>query len=337
MNHPERFKVPTPLEAAPAAAQFQGVTKQYGRVTALDDMTLEIERGEIFGLLGPNGAGKTTTLQVLLGLTRPERGRVRVFGREPDRDAATVRALTGVVMQQTALDIFLTGRENVLLQAALYNLPRSRRAERTGEVLAWAGLTEAADRLVSTYSGGMKRRLDLAIGVLHEPRLLILDEPTLGLDIQTRSLLWQLIRDMKAAGTTVILTTHYLEEANQLCDRVGILKEGRVVALGTPAQLRARSVGDLHRLQVRFKGVPKLPSLPSEITGRLDGATLHLSGPERALWETLARLVGTQAASLSEVTFAQPTLNDVFLRLTADGVSLPPSKPDVSVLQRGAA
>lgn len=317
------------------AVELHGVNKQYGDITALNDLSLDIEGGEIFGLLGPNGAGKTTTIQAILGLTRPDAGHVQVFGLQPDRDAQAVRSLTGVVMQQTALDSFLTGRENLLLQAALYNLPRARRTARVREVLAWAKLEDAADRLVMTYSGGMKRRLDLGIGVLHQPKLFVLDEPTLGLDIQTRALLWQLIRDMKDSGTTIILTTHYLEEANQLCDRIGIMKQGRVIALGTPAQLRAHFVGDLHRMQVRFKGEPEVPPLPAGVIVRVDGATLHLSGPETVLWEALSILISKQSALLSEVNFSQPTLDDVFLRLTSDVVLHPSGEPSAFVALQG--
>lgn len=310
------------------AARLENVTKLYGEVVALDSLTFNIKKGEIFGLLGPNGAGKTTTIQALLGLTQTNGGEAYVFGYDPLREAHLIRALTGVVMQQTALDAYLTGRENLLLQAALYNLPKAERQARVKEALIWAQLDEVGDRLVVTYSGGMKRRLDLALGILHNPSLFILDEPTLGLDIQTRKDLWSLIRKMKEAGTTIILTTHYLEEANQLCDRIGIISEGKLVALGTPAELRANVVSDSCRMQIQFKSEPKIPRLPVEVVMQTKGSDVLIRGPERAIWESLSLLISEQPELLSEVNFSQPTLDDVFLELTTS-----PLTKDNNILQ----
>lgn len=310
------------------AARLENVTKLYGEVVALDSLTFNIKKGEIFGLLGPNGAGKTTTIQALLGLTQTNSGEAYVFGYDPLREAHLIRALTGVVMQQTALDAYLTGRENLLLQAALYNLPKAERQARVKEALTWAQLDEVGDRLVVTYSGGMKRRLDLALGILHHPSLFILDEPTLGLDIQTRKDLWLLIRKMKEAGTTIILTTHYLEEANQLCDRIGIISEGKLVALGTPAELRSNVVSDSCRMQIQFKSEPRIPRLPVEVVMQTKGSDVFIRGPERAIWESLSLLISEQPELLSEVNFSQPTLDDVFLELTTS-----PLTKDNNILQ----
>ena len=300
------------------AVAIEGVTKRFGRVTAVDELTLCIEPGEVFGLLGPNGAGKTTSLDMVMGLTGPSAGTVRVHGADPQRHSMTVRRLTGIVMQQSALDAYLTGRENVQIYAELYLGSNSAARRRVHEVLAWAGLSAAADRLVKTYSGGMKRRLDLAIGALHRPRLLLLDEPTLGLDIQTRRDVWTLIRDMATHGATVLLTTHYLEEADRLCDRVGIMNHGRLVALDTPEHLRTAIVGDLHRLTVRMAEPCDATALELPATFEATDQGMVLSGAPELLWRSLARLQDAHGDNLLEVTYTAPTLDDVFLRLTTD-------------------
>jgi len=306
-----------PTASGPAIA-VEGVTKRFGHVTAVNDLTLHIGAGEVFGLLGPNGAGKTTTIDMVMGLTGPTNGTVQVLGIDPRRRGLAVRQLTGIVMQQSALDAYLTGRENVQIYAELYLGSNGAVRRRVDEVLAWAGLSAAANRLVKTYSGGMKRRLDLAIGALHRPRLLLLDEPTLGLDIQTRRDVWTLIRDMATHGTTVLLTTHYLEEADRLCDRVGIMNHGHLIALDTPEHLRATIVGDLHRLTVRCAEPcdGTALGLPAHLETTEQG--MVLSGAPDLLWRSLARLQDAHGENLLEVTYAAPTLDDVFLRLTTD-------------------
>jgi len=306
-----------PTASGPAIA-VEGVTKRFGHVTAVNDLTLHIGAGEVFGLLGPNGAGKTTTIDMVMGLTGPTNGTVQVLGIDPRRRGLAVRQLTGIVMQQSALDAYLTGRENVQIYAELYLGSNGAVRRRVDEVLAWAGLSAAANRLVKTYSGGMKRRLDLAIGALHRPRLLLLDEPTLGLDIQTRRDVWTLIRDMATHGTTVLLTTHYLEEADRLCDRVGIMNHGHLIALDTPEHLRATIVGDLHRLTVRMAEPcdGTALGLPAHLETTEQG--MVLSGAPDLLWRSLARLQDAHGENLLEVTYAAPTLDDVFLRLTTE-------------------
>ena len=300
------------------AVAIEGVTKRFGGVTAVDELTLHMEPGEVFGLLGPNGAGKTTTIDMVMGLTAPTAGTVQVFGIDSPRSGLAVRRLTGIVMQQSALDAYLTGRENIQIYAELYLGSNGAARRRVDEVLAWAGLTSAAERLVKTYSGGMKRRLDLAIGALHRPRLLLLDEPTLGLDIQTRRDVWTLIRDMATHGTTVLITTHYLEEADRLCDRVGIMNHGRLVALDTPERLRNEVVGDLHRLTVRCAEPCDGTALELPATFEATDRGMVLTGAPDLLWRSLARLQDAQGENLLEVTYTAPTLDDVFLRLTTD-------------------
>lgn len=287
-------------------------------MVAVDELDLEIGQGEVFGLLGPNGAGKTTVIQMLLGLTAPSSGLVRVLGVDPAADPLLVRANAGVVMQRATLDPFLTGWENIQLYAELYPLLPSERKDRIDSALSWAGLTESADRLVRTYSGGMKRRLDLAIGTLHQPQLLLLDEPTLGLDIQTRRQLWDLIRDLKSAGTTVLLTTHYLEEANRLCDRIAILHRGRLAALGSPEELRARHVSSSHQLVVTLERQIELTGRALPVAPTREGERLVFSGPPEVLWKTFSLLQSEFEEDIVAVSYEQPSLDDVFVFLTEE-------------------
>jgi ABC-2 type transport system ATP-binding protein len=300
-------------EDAPAVS-LRGVSKRFGSVEAIDELTLDIARGEVFGLLGPNGAGKTTTIGLLLGLIAPSAGKVRVFGFDPGREPLKVRTHTGIVLQHPSLDPYLSGWENLQLYAGLYPMSASAQRQRVAEALAWAGLSEAAERLVHTYSGGMKRRLDLAISLLHHPPLLLLDEPTLGLDVATRQQLWSLIAALKARGLTVLLTTHYLEEANRLCDRIGILHQGRLVALDTPQGLRQRVLGERYRLSVTVRRIPVGIDLPLE--PQRSGERLVFSGPPKLLWRVLAVLQHHCEDDLLEVFYEQPTLDEVFLALT---------------------
>src|SRR6185503_17011523 len=207
---------------------------------AVDGIDLLVHPGEIFGFLGPNGAGKSTTVHMLTTLLPPTSGSARVAGHDVVEEGTQVRAAIGAALQEAALDPFLTGREHMKLQTALHGLPRAERAARGDALLARVGLTDAADRRVGGYSGGMKRRLDLALALVHAPRILFLDEPTTGLDVQSRTALWEEVgRLAHDAGVTVFLTTQYLEEADVLADRVGIIDQGKIVAEGTPAELKA--------------------------------------------------------------------------------------------------
>lgn len=220
--------------------RIRGLTKEYGDIRAVDELDLEIEKGEIFGLLGPNGAGKTTTVRMLTMLTRPTAGEAWIAGYEVQRDLARVRHAIGVVPQHMNLDQELTARENLELHGRLYKIPRAERRRRIEELLSFVELTDRAGELVSRFSGGMKRRLMIARALLHRPQVLFLDEPTVGLDPQTRRRMWDLIRQMNRDGVTVLLTTHYIEEAEALCHRVGIMDRGKLIALGTPAELKER-------------------------------------------------------------------------------------------------
>jgi ABC-2 type transport system ATP-binding protein len=222
------------------AVRCRGLTYAFGTHRAVDDVDLSVWPGEMFGLLGPNGAGKTTTIRVLTTLLRVAPGVAQVFGRDVARERMSVRKLIGYVPQQLSAEAALTGRENVMLFARLFDVPRRERGDRSERALAATGMLEHADRLVSTYSGGMVRRLELAQALVNRPRLLILDEPTIGLDPIARGSVWDLIAELRAEnGMTVLLTTHYMDEAEELCDRIALMHRGRLRAEGSPSALKA--------------------------------------------------------------------------------------------------
>ncbi|MEU0075272.1 ATP-binding cassette domain-containing protein [Streptomyces sp. NPDC006332] len=241
------------------AVTCENLVYSFGETTAVDGLDLTVTQGEVFGLLGPNGAGKTTAIRCITTLLPVPAGQVRVFGRDTAEDAMAVRRLLGYVPQQLSADASLTGRENIALFARVFDLPRRERAERVGQALTAVGLTDAADRLAGTYSGGMVRRLELAQALVSAPRLLILDEPTIGLDPIARTGVWEHINAVRAAtGMTVLVTTHYMDEADQYCDRVALMHHGRVRALGTPAELR-EGLGERRRAA----GAPATAPLPT--------------------------------------------------------------------------
>jgi ABC-2 type transport system ATP-binding protein len=219
------------------AVEMKGVTKFYGNVRALDGLSLEVQEGEIFGLLGPNGAGKTTTIKILITLLRPTEGEVKVLGCDAVRQAREVRQRIGYVPQERALDRFLTGREHLHLLANLYHLGKQEANQQIDRLLTLVDLQNKADELVSDYSGGMKRKLDIACGLIPNPKLLFLDEPTLGLDVQSRIRIWDYLRQLKAQGMTILMSTNYLDEADQLCDRIAILDRGPSEETGSCSRL----------------------------------------------------------------------------------------------------
>lgn len=221
--------------------ELRQLSKQYGNIQAVTGLDLKINRGEIFGLLGPNGAGKTTTIRMLTMLTRPSSGTALINGYEINRDFSKIKKEIGVVPQHMNLDEELTARENLELHGRLHKMPRFQRQQRIQELLAYVELADRAHDLAGKFSGGMKRRLMIARALMHYPSVLFLDEPTAGLDPQTRRKIWDLIRRMNSEGMTVLLTTHYIEEAEVLCHRVGIMDRGRLIALGTPAELKKRA------------------------------------------------------------------------------------------------
>jgi ABC-2 type transport system ATP-binding protein len=304
------------LESTKKVVHLKNLRKNYGQVHALQGLDLDIFEKEIFGLLGPNGAGKTTLVKILLGLINRTSGDVEVFGMDPKENPLAIRSMSGYVMQERALDSYLSGRENLELQAALYNLPSSSVKTRVKEALSWSGLSQASEQIVLRYSGGMKRRLEVAMGTINRPRLLLLDEPTLGLDVSSRRQLWDIIRKMREGGVAILLTTHYLEEASELCDRVCIINNGRVVGLGTPEQLKKETVSDQHRLIVRFKEPPTLGEVEVPLPAELHGLEGVFKGSPQQLLETMGILQQRLGTLIDEIVFSQPTLDDVFMKLT---------------------
>ncbi len=305
----------------PPAIEVQGLVKRYGEIAALDGLDLRVERGAFFGLLGPNGAGKTTTVSVLATLAHPTAGSARLLGRDVVGDRAAARREVGLVFQESTLDPDLTAREHLDLYGRLYHL--ADRASRTREMLALVALDDDADRPVRQFSGGMKRRLEIARGLLHRPRVLFLDEPTLGLDVAARAAIWEHLRALHAEGeTTIFLTTHYLEEADSLCERVAIVDRGRVVAEGEPEALKAALGGDVVRIAVersdgagdRLSAVEGVREVAAEPAGG-DAASFRITlrdGPRR-----LPDVIdAVRDAGIVEVTLHRPTLEHVFLHHT---------------------
>jgi len=296
------------------AVETEQLTKRYGELLAVDDLNISIAEGEIFGLLGPNGAGKTTTLSMLATLLKPTAGTARVNGYDVISNPADVRRSIGIVFQDPSSDDILTGRENLYLHALMFGVPKGERNERIDHVLKLVDLHDRQNDIVKKYSGGMRRRLELARGLLHNPRTLFLDEPTLGLDPQTREHIWAYIENLvKSENVTVIITTHYMEEADRLCDRVAIIDHGKIAALDTPSALKSKTGGDIIRLSVRTPHIDRLKELDYILSMDYSGNTLRLTVKEagKHLQEILS-MVGE--ADAVEVRTA--TLNDVFLHYT---------------------
>jgi ABC-2 type transport system ATP-binding protein len=309
----------------PLAIQTIGLSKAFGEVAALDALDLAVPEGSVTALIGPNGSGKTTTVRILSTLLPADAGSAWVFGHDVRHQPAAVRALIGVTGQFSAVDRLLTGRENLTLMAKLHHLDRAEGARRTVEVLERFELAEAADRLVSTYSGGMARRLDLAMTLMGRPRVVFLDEPTTGVDPRARRSLWSIVRDLVSDGLTVLLTTQYLEEADRLADRVVLLDRGRAVAQGTPAELKRRVPGGHIRLQ--FAGEEELGAASRVFDGAQradDGVSLLLSsdGSGAALRQVLDALERNRL-SVDGVSVQPADLDDVFFSLTGDPESAP--------------
>src|SRR5215218_6499343 len=286
------------------------LTKNYGKVRALDGLSFEVSPGTIFGLLGPNGAGKSTSVKLLTTLARPDSGKASVAGHDVLREPAEVRRAIGVVAQRSGMDRDLTGRENVKLQGQLQGMRGPELDRRTDELLEQLGLSEAARRVARTYSGGMQRRLDIAIGLVHRPRVLFLDEPTTGLDPEVRAAMWQEIGRLKEdEGLTILLTTHYMEEADRLASQVAIVDRGRVVAEGSPADLKASLHGEA--VHVELEG-------GATVNGRVHGALQGVSGLGEVVVEGAALHArvddGARAVPVATVTVARPSLDDVYLR-----------------------
>ncbi len=302
-----------------AVITAQGLVKRYGEIEAVRGIDLEVRRDEIFGFLGPNGAGKTTTINVLCTLLRPTAGRATVAGYDVDAHPDAVRARIGLVFQDPSLDLQLTARENLEFHAYVYDVPAEARRRRIPEVLEMVELTDRADSIVRTYSGGMQRRLEIARGMLHTPEVLFLDEPTIGLDPQTRRHIWTYLRSLPPRdGVTLFMTTHYMDEAEE-CDRIAIIDGGRIVALGTPDELKSMVGGDVVTLET-----PDNRAAAEELRRSfslepiVEDGKLHVEVDDGAGF--VPRLVRELGVPVSSVAFRRPSLDDVFLKLTGHAI-----------------
>ena len=315
-----------------AAVLIENLRKSYGNVQAVKDISFTVQPGEIFGLLGPNGAGKTTTIRCLCTLTQPDSGKIEVGGVSALSSPKAVRQRLGYVAQEVAIDKVLTGRELLKLQAALYHLPKKIIGDRIEQLIAVLGLTEYADNKTGTYSGGIRKRLDLAAGLLHQPEVLVLDEPTVGLDIESRMVVWEFLRELQAAGTTVLITSHYLEEIDALADRLAIIGQGVLIDEGTPSELKNKLGGDRVTLRIReFTSeaeankakhiLESLPFVEEVIINAVQGNSLNLI--VKSGQSSLSKI----EQSLSEIdlpTFSlaqsRPSLDDVYLAATGQTI-----------------
>ena len=311
-----------------AAVSIENLQKSYGDVPAVKDISFTVKPGEIFGLLGPNGAGKTTTIRCLCTLAKPDGGKIEVGGINAIASPKAVRQRLGYVSQGVAVDKVLTGRELLKLQAALYHLPKKSIGDRTEQLIEVLGLQDYADKKIGTYSGGILKRLDLAAGLLHQPEVLVLDEPTVGLDIESRMVVWEFLQALREAGTTVLITSHYLEEIDALANRLAIIDKGVVIAEGTPSDLKDKLGGDRVTLRIReftpYEEADKakhilesLPFVENVIVNTVQGNSLNLV--VKSGQSSLSKI----EQSLSEInlpTFSlaqsRPSLDDVYLAAT---------------------
>ena len=311
--------------------KIQNLTKKYKNLTAVDSLNLNIEQNEVFGLLGPNGAGKTTLIHMLATLLQPTTGSATVNGFDIITESSKVRSSIGIVFQAPSSDDMLTGYENLKLHSLLYGVPPREREKRIDAVLELVGLTERKNDQVKKYSGGMRRRLEVARGLIHKPKVMFLDEPTLGLDPSSREIMWKHIQNLvKEENLTIILTTHYMEEADMLCDRIGIIDKGKIIALDTPSGLKSMFCGDIVKIKTKsvisdienlnLKFVHKIESVNGFLILNVDNASKNI--PE------LLRHVDVESVESSS-----PTLNDVFLRLTGKKIK---EEPEGGFMERYA-
>ena len=312
--------------------QAEGLAKSFGTTRALDGVNLEVEAGTVLGLLGPNGAGKTTAVRILATLLAPTSGHAQVGGYDVVRQPHQVRRLIGLAGQYAAVDEYLSGTENLYMLGRLLDLGRAPARRRAAELLAHFDLADAGGRLVRTYSGGMRRRLDLAASLVGRPPVLFLDEPTTGLDPRSRNGLWAVIRELVAEGTTVLLTTQYMEEADQLAHRIAVLDRGQVIATGTPDELKARIGGQV--LEVRPADPADLERAADLLTGLIgsqvpvdpDARLIGVPMPDTAWLPVAVRRLDEAGIAVADLALRRPSLDEVFLALTGRPAEAPPSE-----------
>lgn len=297
----------------------ENLTKRFGNITAVDSISFEVEKGTIFGFLGPNGAGKTTTINILCTLLSPTSGKASIDGYDCMKESSEVRREIGIVFQDNTLDKELTAYENMLFHSYLYNVPKNERKGRIDDALNFVGLYERKDDTVKKFSGGMKRRLEVARSIIHQPKVLFLDEPTLGLDPQSRSNLWEFISDLpKRHGVTIFMTTHYMEEA-EICSRIAIIDNGKLIVQGSPDDLKKMIGGDVIYLKTtdNTKAIDKIKEDMSLNADEKNGEIFLSASRGDAC---IPRLISVLADMVISVRLQRPTLNDVFLKLTGKAI-----------------
>jgi ABC-2 type transport system ATP-binding protein len=304
----------------PAIIETKELTRVFNGLTAVDKLDISVESGEIFGLLGPNGAGKTTTINMLCTILKPSGGFARVNGFDVVRDATRVRRSIGIVFQDPSIDDRLTGRENLYMHANLYGVPPGEQKERIDRILKLVELDDRADDLMRTYSGGMRRRLELGRGLIHYPKVLFLDEPTLGLDPQTRNHIWEYIRELKKTHEiTIVLTTHYMDEADKLCDHIGIMDHGKIVALDTPGKLKETLEGDVITINsVNNEAIAHLLSQKLQLDKvHLASGTLEVTVHQgETIMPRIMEIAAQNSIVIDSILLREPNLEDVFLHYT---------------------
>lgn len=309
--------------------KIRGVTKHYGEVKALDGVDLDVKTGSVLGLLGPNGAGKTTLVRIMATLLKPTSGTVSVAGLNVLSQAQQLRTIIGLTGQFSAVDEDLTGYENLVMFGRLYRLSKKDARRRADELLERFSLTDAAKRLLKTYSGGMRRRLDLASSLINRPPVLFLDEPTTGLDPRSRNELWEIIRELVADKTTVVLTTQYLEEADQLANSIAVINKGKIIARGTADELKNKSGGNVLEIKVQNKSkteeasllIGKLGYSMPKIDREIGAISLPVSGGTTVLIDAV-RTLDSHAIAIADIMLRRPTLDDVFLALTGEATKV---------------
>ena len=308
----------------PHVIETNQLTRKFKGLTAVDKLDITVESGEIFGLLGPNGAGKTTTINMLCTILKPTGGSAKVNGYDIVKEAMQVRRSIGIVFQDPSIDDRLTGRENLYMHANLYGVPASEQKSRIDRILKLIELEDRADDLLRTYSGGMRRRLELGRGLIHYPKVLFLDEPTVGLDPQTRDHIWTYIKELKEAhDITVVLTTHYIDEADRLSDRIGIIDHGKLIALDTPAKMKETLEGDV--ITIKANNIDELTALLSEKLGLtqsriVDGALEITMRGGRTVMPRIMEVAAANKFFVDSILLREPNLEDVFLHYTGRNI-----------------